>query len=86
MIMRSKSVKSALATAGLGLGMAAAEAHGPGNMGIQLQNPPQHLAVGTRLPPRPQYAGIVARLPKPVLVRPTWGTECLPPDCRVHHG
>jgi hypothetical protein len=87
MTMRSKIATSTLVAAALSVGMAAAaEARGPGNMGIRLANPPQHLVVGTRLPPRPQYAGIVARLPKPVLSKPTWGTDCLPPDCRVHHG
>jgi uncharacterized membrane protein YgcG len=86
MTMRSKIATSALAAAVLSLGMAAAaEAHGSGNMGIRLQNPPQHLVVGTRLPPRPLYAGIVARLPRPLLSKPTWGTDCRPLDCRVHH-
>jgi hypothetical protein len=88
MTMRSKIATSTFVAAALSVGLAtAAEAHGPGNMGIRFHNPPQHIVAGPRLPPRPQYAAVVGHLTaKPAFFKPPPGGDCKLPDCRVHHG
>ena len=87
MTMRSKIATSMLVAAVLSVGLAsAAGAHGSGSTGIRLQPKQQHV-VGIRLAPALHYVGVVDHFAaKPVFKQPTWGGDCLPPDCRVHHG